>query len=490
MQRPEPGLPTLGSDGGPMPTRAPHSPAMEDPDALILQLSDLVSTRKCAMRIDAGDSRQTLDCLLYKYVKHAPIQDLLRTSRIIANSADSLFALQDLLYVSADSGQLLDMFDGVAFKQGDRLIGPEDTPQRQLASVDNRDVWVIDLSIDRTNCDYDRNWTGFHARKWLRDADKYAKFVYDTLAESLGSAEAESVMEMDSTEKKLTLLESLARRVWTSQFENYSRFVGKKLVYKSGDETIDNIMDGGGAICSEKVQALKFLTDHYGITSEYVIAGGNAVGTAPVEKLRELLVTFDFRFAKRYMRFWQHTALLYDVDGVQVLVDATNGNIPFLFLLDQAAERVLGHRDKQPVTVKMIESKEDFYYHRVPQDIPENLFFALEGWMPYTDLMQVFDNELGLYLSADFYVTPIPFTTEREFEQDRREYERVCRRCGLECSVTREWTLDSPVGIQFSRAEPLVSEHILAAKDHLLARLDECEGVAHQSGLVVMRLKN
>ena len=214
------------------------------------------------------------------------------------------------------------------------------------------------------------------------------------------------------------------------------------------------------------------------------------MGTVPVDKLRELLVTFDFRFAKRYMRFWQHTALLYDVDGVRVLVDATNGNIPFLFLLDDEAERVLGNRDKQPVTVKMIEFEEDFYYHRVPQDIPENLFFALEGWMPYTDLMQVFDNELGLYLSNDFYVTPIPFTTEREFERDKREYERVARRSGLECSITSEWSLDSPLGVQFSRAEPLVSERILAAKDHLLARLDECEGVSHQSGLVVMRLKN
>ena len=463
---------------------------MEESGNVILQLSDLVSTRKCAMRIDADEGYRTLGCLLDKYVKRAPIHDLLRESRITSTSADSLFALQDLLYISSDSGRLLDMFDGVAFKQGDSLIEPEEAPARQLASVDGRDVWVIDLAIDRTNCDYHRNWTGFHARKWLKDPDRYAGFVHDTLTESIGSAETESVLQMDSTAKKLALLEALGRRVWNSPFENYSRFVGRKLVYKSGDETIDNIMDGAGAICSEKVQALKFLTDHYGLASEYVIAGGNAVGPAPVDKLRELLLTFDFRFAKRYMRFWQHAALLYDVDGVQMLVDATNGNIPFLFLQDREAERILGHGDKQPVTVRMIELEEDFYYHRVPQDIPENLFFALEGWMPYTDLMQVFDNELGLYLSGDFYVTPIPFTTEREFERDKREYERVCRRSGLECSVTREWSLDSPLGAQFARAEPLVSDCIIAAKDHLLTRLDECEGASHQSGLVVMGLKN
>ena len=253
-----------------------------EPDALILQLSDLVSTRKCAMRIDSDEGDRTIGCLLDKYVKNAPIQDLLRVSRITPNSADSLFALQDLLYASSDNGRLLDMFAGVTFKQGGRMIEPEEAPERQLALVDGRDVWVIDLAVDRTNCDYDRNWTGFHARKWLRDPDRYAGFVYDTLVESLGEAEAESVLEMDSTKKKLALLEALAKRVWDSQFENYSRFVGRKLVYKSGDETIDNIMDGAGAICSEKVQALKFLTDHYGFTSEYIIARrqrrGNCAG--------------------------------------------------------------------------------------------------------------------------------------------------------------------------------------------------------------------
>ena len=135
----------------------------------------------------------------------------------------------------------------------------------------------------------------------------------------------------------------------------------------------------------------------------------------PVEKLRQLLKTFDFRFSRRYMRYWQHTALFYQVDGTRVLVDATNGNIPFLFLEGEAADRILGGEDesKEPVPVKMVESMEQFYYHRVPQDIPENLFFALEGWIPYSDLMQVFDNELGLYLSADYYMTPIPLPEGR-----------------------------------------------------------------------------
>ena len=146
-----------------------------------------------------------------------------------------------------------------------------------------------------------------------------------------------------------------------------------------------------------------------------------------------------------------------------MLVDATNGNIPFLFLRGPEAERLLGYDDKTPVKVKMIEAEEDFYYHRAPQDIPENFFFALEGWMPYTDLMQVFDNELGLYLSSDYYVIPIPYRSEQEFGRVRREYEAVSRRAGLECSVTERWDLDSPLGVGFSQAEPVVSQRILEA---------------------------
>ena len=131
----------------------------------------------------------------------------------------------------------------------------------------------------------------------------------------------------------------------------------------------------------------------------------------------------------------------------------------------------------------MVEADEDFYYHRVPQDIPQDLFFALEGWMAFSDLMQVFDNELGLYLSRDFYVMPLDFTTEKEFNRDRQEYLNVSQRAGLKCSITHDWSLDSPLGEEFSKAVPIVAERVLKAGQHLLHRLDECDGPGHQAGL-------
>ena len=463
---------------------------MESTTNQILQFSDLVSTRKCALRIAPEDAALPLEALLGRYLKHAPIQQLLSEFRITQGSADTLYAIQDLVYASSGTGQLLEMFPGIVFKEPGGYLGADDVLTGHSARVEDQEVSIIDITIDRMDAGYDRNWAGFHRRKWDRDPGKYSNFVRGSLENELGFEQAGAALQMDSTGDKLSFIKALGRTLWNSPFENYSRFTGKKLVYKSGDETIDNIIQGGGAVCSEKVQALKFLTDHYGLTSEYVIAGENAQGPVPEQKLRELLTTFDFRFSKRYMRFWQHTALLYHVDGVRVLVDATNGNIPFLFLQDEAAGRILDNLDKTPVTVKMVESEEDFFYHRVPQDIPEDLFFALEGWWSFSDLMQVFENELGLYLSSGYYVTPIAFKSEKEFRRDKQEYLDVSERAGLDVSVTADWALDSPLAAEFREAEPQVSEMILQARERLVARLDECDGPGHESGLVIMKLQN
>jgi len=286
----------------------------------------------------------------------------------------------------------------------------------------------------------------------------------------------------------LAALRNLAKRIWEADFESYSRFSGQKLVFKSGDETVSNILDGGGGICSEKVQALKFLTDNLGYESEYLLAGPNAQRPIPEERLRQLLTTFDFGFSKRYMRYWQHIALLYHVDGQEILVDATNGNIPFLFLMGDDAKRLLDYPGKEPLAVRMSLHEEAFYYHRVSQDIPENLLFALEGWIPEVDLMQVFENELGLFISEGFFVTAIPYKNEREFLDLERQYKGACEKVGLQLVVSEEWTLDSEIGRQFIQQHPFASQQILDSKQHLLSRYNESEGTGHQAGLVLVRL--
>ena len=455
---------------------------------VILQLTDLVTTRRCALRIDPPDVDLTLEQALEKYLKHPPLASLREERRITEDSEETLAAIQDLVYISSDSGGLTGMFEGVEFLQDGRYLDDADTPYAEPVTIGEKDALVVDLQIDRNGVGYDRNWVGFHRRRWDRHEDVYADFVAESVQSRFGMERAKQLGDLESTADKCDFIHALALRIWEADFENYSRFSGRKLVFKSGDETVLNIAGGRGGICSEKVQALKFLTDHYGLESEYVLSGPATPEPVPEERLRQLLDTLDFRFSKRFMRYWQHLALLYRFDGMELLVDATNGNVPFLFVSGTDAGEVLGYESKRPVRVRMAVKEEDFYYHRIPQDIVEDMIFAMEGWIPYVDLVQVFENELGLCITKDYMVAPVVFRTEKTFDTMRREYIRVCEEAGLDCEVSDEWGFTGPIGESFAMDEPGKVEHILDSYDHLLDRYDEAHVPGHEAGLVVIRL--
>jgi len=455
---------------------------------VILQLTDVVTTRRCALRIDPIDLNLTLDLLLNKYLKHPPLDMLRQERRIAADSEETLTAIQDLVYISSDSGSLTDMFEGIEFLHDGRFLDAPDRPHAEPVTIGEKDALVVDLQIDRNGVGYDRNWTGFHRRRWDRHSDVFSGFVAENVEMRLGAERANRIGELETADDKANFIHALALRIWEADFENYSRFRGRKLVFKSGDETALNIIDGHGGICSEKVQALKFLTDPYGLESEYVLSGPATPDPVPEERLRQLLDTLDFRYSKRFMRYWQHLAVLYKFEGMELLVDATNGNVPFLFVSGAEADGILEYDPKRPVPVRMAVKREDFYYHRISQDIVEDMIFAMEGWIPYVDLVQVFDNELGLCITKDYMVAPVVFRTERTFDTMRREYIRACEEAGLDCEVSDEWGFIGPIGEAFAMEEPDKVEHIMESYDHLLDRYDEAHGPGHEAGLVVIRL--
>lgn len=440
------------------------------------------------MRLEAADQSATLGEILEKYLRNSTGESLLASGAITAESLRSLSALKDLVYSCNDAGALAGVYSGVEFRQQDVLAARDGPLLFQESRVGDRVVKLADLTVDRTNAGYERNWTGFHRRRWNYEPEFFAGFVEETLDDALGPEKSTRALSLGSVHDKAVFLKALAKRIWDAPFENYSRFSGRKLPFKTGDETVRNIVEGAGGICTEKVQALKFLTDHYGFESEYLIGGDAARPPVPLSRLREMLQTFDFRYARRYMRYWQHAALIYFLDGQTVLVDATNGNIPFLFLRGQAAEGLLKEQDKEHVKVRMVEVEEEYFYHRVPQDIPQNLFFAMEGWITDADLVQVFENELGLFLSSNFYVMPLPYRSDAEFERTSGQYQAIANRAGFDCQVSREWTLDSRLGQRFASMEPRAAEGILASRDHLLLRYNDWDISGHDAGLALMRL--
>ena len=443
-----------------------------------------------AVRMEPEETLLTVREILDRYVRRPDTEALVSQQRMTADSGEALHAVQDYVYRCSDDGSLGDMYPGLILRQDGRQLEPCAVPSGVSMTSEGRDLLLFDVEIDRESVGYDRNWRGFHRRRWDLNADEYARFVLDCLETRYGPADAEAVLQLNTTLSKLKLVEAVACRIWESDFENYSRFTGRNLIYKTGDETLRNIMDGAGGICSEKVQALKFVTDHYGIESEYLVAGPDVPGPVPEAQLREMLTTFDFRFSKRHMRYWQHAALLYNIDGETALVDATNGNIPFVFEQNEAAKRLLGYDDKESLHVQMALSPEDFYYHRVPQDIPEDLYFAMEGWIPDVDLVQVFDNELGLYIADGFMVAPIVYRSDRVLERLRRQYIAAAGQAGVACVVDPEWGLESELGQRFAADHEEAAGRILACREHLLTRYDECHGPGHEAGLVVMALRS
>ena len=453
--------------------------------ALIFRLSDSLTRRAATLRVAEEDHALSTGMLLKKYLLHLDDRSLLCRGAITPESLHSLRAIQDLVHACDDAGKLTSIYSGLTFRQGDVPLQLEEKPHATEVRAGASSALLIEIAIDRLNVGPDRNWTGFHRRRWANDGAFFEGFVATAIEKRLSPGEASYAMKLEGRENKLKFLNALGRTIWESQFENYSRFTGQKLMFKTGDETVRNIAAGAGGICTEKVQALKFLTDHYGLESQYLIGGDAARDPAPVSKLREMLRSFDFRFARRFMRYWQHAALLYDVDGIPVLVDATNGNIPYLFLIGEEAERLLRYEDKPSVRVRMVESEENYYYHQVPQDIPQDLFFAMEGWLGDTDMVQVFENELGLFLSKDYYVTPIPFRSDQEYARLSEEYQEIARRAGFRCHVNREWHLDSGLGQEFSRTYPGAADGIVGAKDHLLLRYNGWDIPGHEAGLVI-----
>ena len=347
----------------------------------ILHLRDLVTAREFEVRIHSKEKHLTLGSLLSKYLKTPLLDSLLAENRITVNSFENLSYIQDLVYKCLPDGTLGDIYSGVVFKQGLENLALGNVPGTELLTLNQRQVILITINIDRTNVGYDRNWKLFHKRRWDKDPEKYKGFVEYCLVHHTDTKSLPSKHLPDNPINQISFVKAIAHSIWTSDFENYSRFTDKKLMYKTGDETVDNIIKGNGGICSEKIQALKFITDSYGIESEYLISGPNVPGTVPESKLRDMLYTFDFRFSKRYMRYWQHVALLYKIGTEQILVDVTNGNIPFLFEYTKSSNQLLGYESKKSIPVKMAIANEEFYYQRVAQDIPQNLFFAMEGWI-------------------------------------------------------------------------------------------------------------
>lgn len=368
-----------------------------------LDVRDRATGKQAAVRLSRDEALLPLGEVACRTLRASPEQ-LVDSGRLAPEQADTFFRLQDLLFPVDGRGRLGSIpYDGLLWRRRDD--GAVLDPARpalfeRVRRAGAADVLVLPLDVDRRDLCYERNWRGFHARRYTR---------FRPAAECLIAEALPDGFDLDGPDGERRFVEALARRIALADFENYSRFVTPAIRLKTGDETVENILAGHGGVCTEKVLALKFITDAHGLASRVVFAGPHTAAPLPAAELRAILDrldTYDFTYARRFLRYWDHVALEYRLsDGSRWLVDPSGGTIPFVCA--PAAPYLDAKAGRRRVLVAMLAVAEPVTYHRAPVSLGLDFLFAWETWIDDVDLLQVFDNNLGLLVSEDFYVTVV-----------------------------------------------------------------------------------
>jgi hypothetical protein len=400
----------------------------------VLDLRDRSTGKRVALRLTRAEALLPLGEVVRRLLRAMP-ERLVAQGRLAPTQADTLFRLQDLIFPVNDCGALARRpYRGLVWRHGrDGFTLNPAYPARfeRVRRADGPDVLVLPLEADRHDVRYERNWRGFHARRFAR----FRPTIDRLLAEAVPGGVA-----LDGAVAERRFLEAVARRIWRADFENYSRFFPPAIPLKTGDETVEHIVQGRGGVCTEKVLALKLITDGFGLESRVVFAGPRTREPLPVARLRRMLDElgeYDFTYARRYMRYWDHVALEYRLsDGSAWLVDPSNGNIPFLCA--PAGPYLDADGARRAVPVCMLAVTEPVYYHRAPERLGLDFLFAWETWIADVDLLQVFDNELGLLVGPEFYVTVAMWGSATKRAVARERWRAYARAHGLALGLEGE----------------------------------------------------
>ncbi len=338
----------------------------------------------------------------------------------------------DGLFLLTDEGALGELIPGLQFRIGGRAC---DLDHRL---VGGRAVGPVRIEIDRSHTGFVRNWPAYLSRRWKLRADTYSRFVEAIVEEACGR-EAGPVLRLDAPDRVRRFLAAVAGRIYASPYETYSRYLEPGAPFKSCDQTLDRILEGDGGNCAEKAMALYFIAHAYGIPAEVVLGGEDAAGKFPHRALRSILDqrTFDCEATRDAQRHWQHYAILCRPSGNamdDVFCDVAGSNIPFLFLGAEEASTYLDPARRTPIRVVITLEPIRVYYHRLAhrQDLPLDLYYAMENFIESIDVIHTVDNELGLLHTGDYWVGAVAYRGRRDFRRIVGAYEQFVGRAGLD----------------------------------------------------------
>ena len=329
---------------------------------------------------------------------------------------DDLEIFRTIAYDIDAEGNFTDLIEEIVFKQRGRTLQLANGLKFEHRKTDKKgytDIFVAELILDRDNVPYKRNWKGYYKRKWDNNPS-YKRFV-ENLIHHKYPERGDDVLEMATYGDAADFLKAIGDRLHSAPYELYSRFMGRKLRFRTGPEALDSIMSGRGGNCAEKASAFLFIAENWGIESRFALAGDGAKEKFPYDTLRRALDSYDFRFKEDAQQYWTHFANIFIVDGKKLLVDATGGPIPFVFAEEDETKAYLTQSKGLPV--RFPGEDEAYYYHDAPLDIAEDVLYTMEAFIPDIDLYHVRgpddeDAPFGLLINESLWVCPGVYQTE------------------------------------------------------------------------------
>ena len=217
----------------------------EDSLPAFLRWEDYLTGKTCTLRVEPSDVSAPIKCLVSEYLIVRDASVLISDRRLLPDSLAQFQAFQDITLTLSDDGVPGHLIPGAVLRNGPRELSPDQAAPCEVVLLSGSYVHLLEVSIDRSDTGYARNWHGFNQRRWERNRDRFQQFV--EWATNAGR-ETYPPHSLDACRSKIEFLRSIAKAVWNSPFENYSRFTGLKLPYKTADETLLNIIEGRGAI--------------------------------------------------------------------------------------------------------------------------------------------------------------------------------------------------------------------------------------------------
>ena len=193
--------------------------------------------------------------------------------------------------------------------------------------------------------------------------------------------------------QKVEVMLQICKFVHSRPFENLSKFINS-IPFHTGIEMWKNYSEGLGGICAEKVNSIKFICDILGIEN-YLVACTNTQ-----EKLNlNALIKSHIEDNSKGVPFIQHVMNKLIINDTAYYVDATGGNIPFLFINEHTAKSFLSNAYK----VRILHKTDKLFTYNLMQTYADYIINDNQFNAPLAHWEYTIEQGLGLAIVDDIH---------------------------------------------------------------------------------------